>query len=145
MRKVEIDHGIESIVINARPAMPEEPLSECSEESNYQLLKSVAIRHRKLRHRIIQEPLTELMDAFTHGCCNCNALPCIGNALCLRVTLHRLFQSGLIAITKNYRIMVSTRLRGTSYWDLRGKLIELRVDYELTSICSMHGCASADD
>lgn len=48
------------------------------------------------------------------------------NGLLLRSDLHTLFDIGLISIDpENYQILVSPRLMGSSYYDLKGKFINL--------------------
>lgn len=47
------------------------------------------------------------------------------NALCLRTDVHRLFDAGLLTITKVLEVRVSTKLRSTEYSKLEGKRISL--------------------
>ncbi len=50
------------------------------------------------------------------------------NGLCLRVDLHLLFDAGLITITDGLRVVVSRRLKGTSYHNLSGSKVRLPSD-----------------
>ncbi len=50
------------------------------------------------------------------------------NGLCLRVDLHRLFDEGLLAISDELTLMVSSQLAGTSYEALEGKKLKLPAD-----------------
>ncbi len=47
------------------------------------------------------------------------------NGLCLRVDLHRLFDEGLMMLTSDFLVRVSSRLNGTSYAALDGQSISL--------------------
>ncbi|MCX4139339.1 HNH endonuclease [Paraburkholderia sp. SEWSISQ10-3 4] len=47
------------------------------------------------------------------------------NGLCLRVDLHRLFDEGLLAVTDEFTLMVSSQLADSSYAGLQGKKLAL--------------------
>jgi putative restriction endonuclease len=50
------------------------------------------------------------------------------NGLCLRVDLHRLFDEGLITITEQNTLVVSKKLAGTSYADMKGAAVHVPKD-----------------
>ena len=49
----------------------------------------------------------------------------IENGLCLRADIHKLFDSGLISIDKNYKVVISPLLEKTAYKKIKGKKIRL--------------------
>lgn len=49
----------------------------------------------------------------------------VQNGLLLRADIHTLFDLGLISISKDRRLLVSTRLQGTEYEALAGKELML--------------------
>ncbi|MGV7219472.1 HNH endonuclease [Bradyrhizobium sp. UFLA05-112] len=44
------------------------------------------------------------------------------NGICLRVDLHRLFDAGLLTVNGDFEIVVSAKLKGTTYAGLKGKI-----------------------
>jgi putative restriction endonuclease len=74
---------------------------------------------------VLGETLTELLEAA-------HIQPYINelsnhpqNGLCLRIDLHRLFDQGLISINEQHTVIVSKRLKNTSYASLDGRKINL--------------------
>lgn len=47
------------------------------------------------------------------------------NGICLRIDLHRLFDAGLLTISAEGKLEVSSRLSGTSYSKLEGKAVQV--------------------
>jgi putative restriction endonuclease len=85
---------------------------------------------RKYDHRcsVLGESVVELLEAA-------HIQPYINedsnhaqNGICLRVDLHRLFDEGLLAISDQFKLMVSTQLAGTSYAKLDGRKLTLPLD-----------------
>ena len=63
------------------------------------------------------------------------------NGLCLRVDLHRLFDEGLISISKKNTVMISKKLAGSSYEGLNGRSVSLPanpIDHPAPVVLDLH-------
>ena len=107
---------------------PNHKLARRKERKGQSLFRQDVLRNYGYRCCVLGEGIVELLEAA-------HIQPFINersnhaqNGVCLRVDLHRLFDEGLLMITDDHRLRVSSKLDDTSYAALDGRKVSLPAD-----------------